>query len=108
MQKITNQYMEEKVQLNKELALTQQRLEMTKTSFERELSNKIKHYESTLESTKLALRQEFEENIKRVTEEKDALEQKSDALKKSNRQLEQNNLVLKSESDKERAVHREK
>ena len=48
MQKITNQYMEEKVQLNKDLALTQQKLEMTKSTFERELSNKIKYYETTL------------------------------------------------------------
>ena len=48
IQKITNQYMEEKVQLNKDLALTQQKLEMTKSTFERELSNKIKYYETTL------------------------------------------------------------
>lgn len=57
MQKITNQYMEEKVQLNKELALTQQKLDMTKTSFERELSTKIKYYETTLENTKASLKQ---------------------------------------------------
>ena len=47
-QKLTNQYMEEKVELNKEIALCQQKLEITKHNFEREMSNKIKQYEESI------------------------------------------------------------
>lgn len=42
------------------------------------------------------MKQEYEENIFKLTEEKENLEQKWDNLKKSNRQLEQSNLILKS------------
>lgn len=40
---------------------------MTRTTFERELNTKIKHYENTIENLKVSLRQEFEENIRRLS-----------------------------------------
>ena len=70
LQKATNEFMEEKVSLNKEIALIQQKLEITKYNFDRELANKIKHYEESIDSLKKSLSLEYESSLKKIGEEK--------------------------------------
>ena len=79
-----------------------------KGNLERELSSKIKHYEEQINSLKTNLAYEYETNLKKIKEEKESIESKYDSIKKSNRQLEQNNLILKNENEKDKAVFKEK
>ena len=72
------------------------------------MSNKIKQYEESIDSLKKTLTFQYESNLKKISEEKDAFEGKCDTLKKNNRQLEQSNLIIKNENEKDKAVFREK
>ena len=51
------------------------------------MSTKIKQYEESIDSLKKTLTFEYESNLKKISEEKDAFEAKCDTLKKNNRQL---------------------
>ena len=52
--------------------------------------------------------QEQEHTLARIREEKNELEKKFDQLRKAHKQAEQNNLILKNEQEKERAIAKEK
>jgi hypothetical protein len=51
---------------------------------------------------------EFEQQLKMVKEALEESEQRCDALRKSNRKIEETNLLLKSEMDKDKAIYKEK
>jgi hypothetical protein len=83
-------------------------MQLTKINMQSQLEEAKRSYEHNIQSIKAELENDIKQMEIRFQEEKTFLESKCESLKKTNKSVEQQNLILKNELDKEKALYKEK
>ena len=108
IQKISNTALEERMQLTQNIALLKQQNEITRKNLSNQLEQRARQYAAATEALKKDLLFECEQQVREASEAMKDLEGRFQTLKKTNRKSEENNLLLKTELDREKAANRQR